>query len=460
MAQGPRQIRGWEAHMADTHVPLVPTETWNREVHRLLIRLFRARMVLAPLLAVAFCIFFLWDPVPWKLLWIAVTTLLTFGLSVAEYWRIRKTQPGMRTIQANLAAMLLMQTSMIYITGGIESPVLPVYVALGLITGLSLGRPGLMLPVTAVPVTAVLLFAAGAQFQWFPRATPDFFGLGGGFVDRPVYIWTKAGVIVLLMCVTSFIGSMIRHALEHITAEVAFARRGTLDALASRNQEILSVASTVAHELKNPLSSIQGLAQLMARNVTPGTKDHERLDVMRREISRMVTVLDEFRSFSRPLSGLSLERTALGKLLVEVAVLNEGTAEHKRIKVSCEAVDGVDVMCDPQRVKQALLNLVQNSLEAAPGGGSVELKLRVPSDHEAEISVLDNGPGLATDVRARLFTPGLTTKERGSGLGLVVSRSIAEQHGGRLTLENRPTGGCIATFTVPLSGPPRTEEQP
>ena len=109
--------------------------------------------------------------------------------------------------------------------------------------------------------------------------------------------------------------------------------------------------------------------------------------------------------------------------------------------------------CDPQKAKQALLNLVQNALDATPDGGAVEIRTALPDDATAVIQVLDDGPGLAPAIVGRLFVPGVTTKERGSGLGLVVARSIAEQHGGRLALANRAGGGCVATLTMPRRAP-------
>ena len=237
------------------------------------------------------------------------------------------------------------------------------------------------------------------------------------------------------------------------------ARRDTQDLFAGRNQELMDVAATVAHELKNPLTSIQGLAQLMAKNAAPGTKEQERFDVMRREIARMATVLDEFRNFSRPLSGLSLKPAPLRRLLEEVVLLSEGSAEPGDVTWTVTADPAVTVTCDPPKVKQALLNLVQNSLDAMGRKGRVDLGLKVDGAR-AILVVADSGPGLAPSVAGRLFTPGVTTKERGTGIGLVVARSIAEQHGGTLALANGATGGCEATLSLPVSGPPPQEAPP
>ncbi|MBI5480367.1 MAG: HAMP domain-containing histidine kinase [Deltaproteobacteria bacterium] len=440
-----------------TSIPTV-MDPWSRETYRFVEQIFRGRFALAPLMGLVFCLFYLWDPVPWKLAWIGITTAAMILLAVVELRRLRRRQIGQYTIQLNLVAMLIMQTSMIYITGGIESPLLVIYVPLGLITGLVLGgAPRWVVGVVVVPAFFALFFAAGALGHWLPRATPAFFGLGDGFADRTVYVWFRAGLIVLLVAVTSLIGWRMRTSYQRVLQEVAGARRESLEALESRNRELLSVARTVAHELKNPLASIQGLAQLLARGAAHGSKDQERFEVMLREIGRMGQVLDEFRGFARPLSGLTVARTDLGDLLHHVALLSEPEAAARGVEVRAPAAAGPQVECDPQKVKQALLNLVRNALEALPGGGAITIAAAT-RDGAAEITVRDTGPGLAPAVRERLFQPGVTTKPGGSGIGLVVARSIAAQHGGRLTLADAPGGGCVATLTLPLQSAAAAED--
>lgn len=431
---------------------------WQRVVHPFVLRVFRVRFAILPALVVAFFVFLAFEPVPWKLVWVGATTLLSAVLFGFEYWRIRRSEPGIPTIQVNVAAALLLQTSMIFITGGIESPLLAVYVPFGLIAGLSLGKPSRVIPISLIPVVFTLFFATAATFHWLPNTTPTFFDLVPGFADRPVYVWTRAGVVVMITIIASSVGVGIRRSFEAIAQDMAEARQGILDVLASRNRDILSVASTVAHELKNPLTSIQGLAQLMARAAQPGTKDAERLDVMRREVARMTTVLDEFRNFSRPLSGLSLDKSRLRSLIRDVVVLNEGRADSRGVSLALREGDDVLLVCDPQKIRQAVLNLVQNALESTPPGGSVEVSLRLVAMARAEVSVRDTGPGLSPKIQDRLFTPGATTKEHGTGIGLVVARSIADQHGGTLRLANREPGGCEAVLSLPIRSDLPTQE--
>ena len=424
-------------------------DPWYRETQRLIQTVFRVRFAFGVLIALIFIAYAIWDPTPWKLVWIAITGVFMLTLSGFEYWRIQRSPAGIRTIQANLAGVLLIQTSVIYVTGGVESPLFLIYVPLGLVTGLSLGSAVRVLPVVAVPFLASTCFAAGALGGWLPRATPEFFGLGAGFWQQPVYVWITTVAIIVLTAATALAGSAVRRVYEQIIHQVTKVRRDNLEALASRNRELRSVAGTVAHELKNPLSSIQGLAQLLIRAAPPDTKDHERLDVMLREIGRMRTVLDEFRSFSRPLSGLKLERVNLTRLITDLVLLNEGSSDATQIELRAPTPDP-EIVCDPHKVKQALLNLLQNGLDATGGVGRIEVEVAPQGDAAVEIRVRDSGPGLAPEIAAQPFTPGLTTKEAGSGIGLVVARSIAQQHGGDLALTNRPHRGCEANLTLPL----------
>jgi signal transduction histidine kinase len=110
----------------------------------------------------------------------------------------------------------------------------------------------------------------------------------------------------------------------------------------------------------------------------------------------------------------------------------------------------VRVPCDARKVKQIVINLMQNAIEASARGGEITIEV-ADGPGGARVSLLDRGGGLAETIAAHAFEAGATTKPKGSGLGLTIARALARQHGGELTLSARPGGGCIAELTLPRS---------
>ena len=217
------------------------------------------------------------------------------------------------------------------------------------------------------------------------------------------------------------------------------------------------LSGELAHELKNPLANIKGLAVLVSRDVQG--KGTERLQVMQHEILRMEEILQEFLTFSRPLSPLSQESVDLRHLCESVLSLHEGMAYARDVQLTLYGDASVVAYCDPRKVKQILINLLQNALEAAPAHTVVAIKLS-SEDGRARIDMRDDGPGLSAEVKAHLFQAGTTSKERGTGLGLALARGLARQHGGDLRLENRPEGGCLATLILPTMEAKPAEAKP
>jgi two-component system sensor histidine kinase HydH len=163
----------------------------------------------------------------------------------------------------------------------------------------------------------------------------------------------------------------------------------------------------------------------------------------------METILRGYLSFSRPLEDLKPETIELGALARDVRDVMAGRADEAGVEL---AVDGppTRVQGDPRRLKEALINLVANAIEATPSGGHVDLRVR-PSGSCATLEVHDTGRGIAPDDMPRLGTSFFTTREGGTGLGVVLAQGVITQHGGSLVYASTLGSGTTATITLPAS---------
>ena len=211
-------------------------------------------------------------------------------------------------------------------------------------------------------------------------------------------------------------------------------------------RRLQGVGAKVAHELKNPLASIKGLCQLVAR-APESDRTQERLAVVASEIERMQTILDEYLSFSRPLEDLRPDKLDLSALARDVIDVLAGRADAAGVSL---ALDGgaTPVHGDSRRLKEALINLVANAIEATPSGGHVLLRLR-NGNGEITLDVKDNGRGIAPEDLERLGTSFFTTRANGTGLGVVLAQGVINQHGGTLTYASSVGQGTTATIKLP-----------
>jgi two-component system, NtrC family, sensor histidine kinase HydH len=218
------------------------------------------------------------------------------------------------------------------------------------------------------------------------------------------------------------------------------------DALA-RPLDVEHMDVTVAHDLKNSLTAVKALVQLGSRNPAEAAS-HDRLVVVERELTRMQETLQSLLSGSRPLE-LRPTRIDLGVLVSDALGLLSARADEARVKLSSRGHATVEA--DPRRLKDALLNLVANGIEATPPGGEVVVHVRTCPNH-AEIVVRDTGRGMPEETLRRLGTPFFTTREDGNGLGVMLARAVIALHGGALTYESEPGRGTRARATLPRIG--------
>ncbi|ACG72116.1 integral membrane sensor signal transduction histidine kinase [Anaeromyxobacter sp. K] len=419
----------------------------REELSRLFGQLVGARLLLVPLL-VGTGAWIAWEePAGWRRALLGGLLVPVAAFFIVEYVRFRRRgglAPGQ--VRLNLSVAVIAQMLLTAATGGLQSPFVYVSVLLAVIVNVFV-RPPVSSWLTAFQVVAVWALAAvGAA-----GAAPLEIELLGGAARRPVPVglWLHAALLTIVLVAIAFAGRAGRKVFEAIIRRALAAQQDSLRAYAERAEELTALSGEIAHELKNPLASVKGLAGLLAQGVGPG-KPTERLAVLRQEVDRMQTILDGFLNFSRPLVPLVLDDCDVAALAREVAALHEGLARERGVALEPRGA-GVRARCDPRKVKQILVNLVQNALDASPAGAAVELEATPVRGGGARILVQDRGPGLDPAVRDAAFSPGFTTKASGSGLGLTIARSLARQHGGDLVLSPRTGGGMVAELTLPAT---------
>ena len=222
----------------------------------------------------------------------------------------------------------------------------------------------------------------------------------------------------------------------------------------SRNQRLAALgrlAAGVAHEIRNPLSSIRGLVSFLKKKFEPDSAEDQYAKVVISEVDRMGRVIGGLLDFARPKEP-------------EVAEANvEDLIRHGLTLVADEAgAAGIEVefkadgdlpraSCDPDQVTQVILNLLVNAVEAMESGGRLGVEAARQDDF-IEVRVSDTGPGISPENLTRLFDPFFTTKKKGSGLGLAIAQRIVDNHGGTLRAESAPGKGTVFVLRLPISG--------
>lgn len=225
------------------------------------------------------------------------------------------------------------------------------------------------------------------------------------------------------------------------------------------------MAAGLAHEIRNPLGAIKGAAQYLGPQELPA-ETNEFLKVIVEEVNRLNTVVSQFLDYSRPLKQ-SFAPTDMSDVVNRTLKLLTNDIPPS-IAVKLEVSDRLPkVQGDPEQLKQVLINLVQNAVQAMPQGGTLTLSTRCPDDTPAwrfadapagvEVRVKDTGGGIPDEMRAHMFVPFYTTKEKGTGLGLAICDRIVKNHGGGIVVTSKPGEGAEFLIRLPAIPEPKPE---
>ena len=238
-----------------------------------------------------------------------------------------------------------------------------------------------------------------------------------------------------------------RHLAEVAALEAEIAQRQRLATLGN-------MAAAVSHEVRNPLNAVSmGLQRLKAefQPTTEPAEYHRVLELVGGEVRRLNNLVEEFLELARP-TVLQPVPIRVGDLLDEVVALVDPQAHRTGVRVERRVpVDLPPLTADRDRLKQVLLNLALNAVEAMPHGGILRLEA-AGTPRTLTLDVIDSGPGIPPETRSRIFEPYYTTKVKGLGLGLAIARRLVEAHGGTIEVEPAAERGSRFRITLPLQG--------
>lgn len=228
--------------------------------------------------------------------------------------------------------------------------------------------------------------------------------------------------------------------LRHLEMEIQ--RREKLAAVGN-------LAAGIAHEVRNPLSSIKGYASFLGSQFDPASDQRKAAEIMGQEVDRVNRVISELLEFARP-SDLKRKPTMVGDLIRHSVKIVAHEAEFAGVSITCGVQPDLPaVMLDPDRMTQVMLNLLINAIQAMNKGGRLKVEAQ-STGGKLVVTVSDTGPGIPEEDLAHVFNPYFTRKKNGTGLGLAIVVKIVESHGGSVHIQSKSGAGTSVVVTLPI----------
>jgi len=230
--------------------------------------------------------------------------------------------------------------------------------------------------------------------------------------------------------------------------------RVRLERSAELNRQLAALGELTAgvvHELRNPVSIISGMAELLIRKLEPEDERQNAANTILREASALERLISQFLGFARPFE-LQRGKCTADAIVDRTVQLCRRRAERKKVSLDAESPAEIRVHADLYRVAQALSNIANNAIDAVPEGGRVSIHT-VAGTEEVTFIIADNGPGIELQPGEDLFRPFFTKKEGGTGLGLTIAHRIIAAHYGTVSFDSGADGGACFTVRIPVAPP-------
>jgi signal transduction histidine kinase len=219
-----------------------------------------------------------------------------------------------------------------------------------------------------------------------------------------------------------------------------------------RLAHIGKLTTSLAHEIRNPLSSVKMNSQIILRNTELGGNDKRRMEIIVNEISRLERILDEMLDFAKPVK-LNLEPVSIDSVIDSCLEIMDARIREKDIVVKKVCAKRLpQILVDHEKIEQAMINVLLNAVEVLPEGGHIEIVIKqLRMDGGAlQVEISDDGPGISTEDLPYIFNPFFSNKKKGTGLGLFNVKKIIEAHGGAGSVAVRKPHGTRVSLTIPF----------
>lgn len=219
---------------------------------------------------------------------------------------------------------------------------------------------------------------------------------------------------------------------------------------ADRLSALGELSAGMAHEIRNPLGSIRGTAEILRDGIPADDPRSEFAAILIREVDRLNRVVQDYLDFARP-PAAELARIDVVATLREVLLLTRSQAQKGRVTVTLDGAPQLLLAAKEEQLKQAFLNLILNAVQAMPDGGTLAIRVAAVGG-EGEVAFHDSGRGISPEHLERIFSPFFTTRRDGTGLGLAITHRIVQGHGGRVEVTSEIGVGTTFRLYFPLPG--------